>query len=100
MRASAGNKLGKTADGSASEMVWLSAARTSAFEFYQYWLRLSDADARRFLRTLTFLPENEVLDCVRAHTQHPERREAQQLLALLLTLLVHGGVPTDFLYGK
>jgi tyrosyl-tRNA synthetase len=87
-----GNKLGKTSDGTggAGEMVWLSAERTSVFELYQYWQRVSDADAWRFVRTLMFLPESELRDWVHAHTQHAERREAEQLLALLLTLLVYG----------
>jgi len=51
-----GAKMGKTAAGA----VWLSAAKTSPFDFYQYWVNTEDQDVVRFLRLYTFLPPAEI----------------------------------------
>jgi tyrosyl-tRNA synthetase len=97
-----GSKMGKTETGT----VWLSPERTSPFQFYQYWIRVEDADVGRCLRMLTTLPREEIesLDAARANS--PERRESQRRLAEELTRLVHGpeGLAkaqraTDILYG-
>ncbi len=44
-------KMGKTETGT----VWLSAERTSPYQFYQYWINVDDADAGKCLRFLTEL---------------------------------------------
>ncbi len=49
-------QLGKTAAGA----VWLSAQKTSPFDFYQYWVNTDDLDVERFLRLYTFLPLREI----------------------------------------
>jgi tyrosyl-tRNA synthetase len=83
---SSGQKLGKTAAGA----IWLDAGRTSPYAFYQYWLRVQDADAGRFLRVLTELDHDEI-DALEARAvEAPAKREAQQRLAEWLTRLVHG----------
>ena len=58
--------MGKTETGT----VWLSAERTSPYQFYQYWIRVEDADAGKLLRTLTKLPREEIesLDAARSKT--------------------------------
>lgn len=81
-----GNKFGK----SAGNAVWLSKNRSSEFSLYQFFIRLSDADAENLLKLLTFIPSNEVNDLIGSHRRNPELREAQKILADNLTLLVHG----------
>ena len=81
-----GTKMGKTEKGA----VYLSAARTSPYAFYQYWINLADADAGMALRFLTELSHEEIaaLDAQRA--SEPQNRESQKRLAEELTRLVHG----------
>jgi tyrosyl-tRNA synthetase len=81
-----GQKMGKTEKGA----VYLSAARTSPYAFYQYWINVADADSGGALRFLTELPKEEIeaLDASRA--SQPQLRESQKRLAEELTRLVHG----------
>jgi tyrosyl-tRNA synthetase len=81
-----GGKMGKTESGT----LWLSAGRTSPYQFYQYWINVDDADAGKCLRFLTDLsqPEVESLDAARA--ADPAKRDSQRRLAEELTKLVHG----------
>jgi tyrosyl-tRNA synthetase len=81
-----GSKFGKTASGA----VWLGAHRLSPFRFFQYWLQSDDRDVERFLLQLTLLPVDEVREIARAHTNAPERRDAQRVLAREVTRIVHG----------
>lgn len=81
-----GNKFGK----SAGNAIWLDKNKTSEFSFYQFFVRLSDAEAENLLKLLTFIPFNEVNDMIEKHRRTPELREAQRTLATHLTLLVHG----------
>lgn len=83
---SSGAKFGKTEAGA----VWLDAARTSPYAFYQFWLGTEDADVGRYLRYYTLL-SREVIEGLGAETtQAPERRAAQQALARDVTRRVHG----------
>jgi tyrosyl-tRNA synthetase len=86
MTTAAGTKFGKTETGT----VWLDAARTSPFRFYQFWLNTDDRDVVRYLKLFTFLSRDEVDALERATAEHPERREAQRALARAVTALVHG----------
>jgi tyrosyl-tRNA synthetase len=81
-----GGKMGKTESGT----VWLSAARTSPYQFYQYWINVDDADAGKCLRFLTELTQEEVESLDAARAADPGRRESQRRLAGELTKLVHG----------
>jgi tyrosyl-tRNA synthetase len=83
---STGTKFGKSEAGA----VWLDAARTSPYQFYQFWIGADDRDVGRYLRTFTLMTraEIEALDAVTAAT--PEKREAQQLLARTVTTMIHG----------
>jgi len=81
-----GSKFGKSESGN----VWIDAARTSPFAFYQYWLNMADADVVRSLRFFTFLDVAEIEVLGEAHAKHPEKREAQRRLAREVTVLVHG----------
>jgi tyrosyl-tRNA synthetase len=81
-----GTKFGKSEKGN----VWLDPCLTRAFSFFQYWLNSDDADVGRYLRYFTFLPVEEILDIERAAAEHPERRQAQWILAEEVTRHVHG----------
>lgn len=81
-----GTKYGKTAEGT----VWLDAKKTSPYRFYQFFLNADDADAPALLRTLTFLPAEEIAALERELRDRPETRIAQRALARAMTSLVHG----------
>jgi tyrosyl-tRNA synthetase len=85
-----GQKFGKTEAGT----IWLSAERTSPYEFYQYWVRTDDRDVIPFLKIFTFLPLEEIVELEAKMKEHPEKREAQNKLALEVTRLVHPDDPS------
>ena len=79
-----GAKMGKTAAGA----VWLDPARTSPYDFYQYWVNVEDADVGRFLRIFTFLPEDEIRRL--ESLEGAELRAAKEVLAFEVTSLRDG----------
>ncbi len=81
-----GAKMGKTESGA----IWLSADRTSPYQFYQYWVKVDDADVSRCLRFLTELSHEEIEALEASSRDQPQAREAQKKLAESLTLLIHG----------
>lgn len=81
-----GTKMGKTESGA----VWLSAERTSPYQFYQYWINLDDADVEKCLRYFTDLAQSEIGSVMDEHQTDRGRRVAQRRLATELTRLVHG----------
>jgi tyrosyl-tRNA synthetase len=81
-----GSKFGKTEEGA----VWLDAARTSPYKFYQYWINVDDRDAGKYLRLFTLLPRKEIEALEKLLASAPEKREAQQALARDMTARVHG----------
>jgi tyrosyl-tRNA synthetase len=80
-----GGKFGKTEQGN----VWLDKDRTSPYQFYQFWLNATDADAEKWIKIFTFLGKNEVEQLIELHKEAPEKRVLQQRLAKELTTLVH-----------
>ncbi|MEO8842882.1 MAG: tyrosine--tRNA ligase [Kofleriaceae bacterium] len=85
---SAGHKMGKTSTG---ERIWLDAARTPPFAFYQYWLNRSDEEAPRFLRMFSLEPLARIEEQLREHDADRSKRVAQRELARAMTAWVHGG---------
>lgn len=79
-----GEKMGKTAKGA----VWLDAARTSPYEFFQYWRNCDDRDVGRFLAYFTFLPMEEVSKL--GALEGAKINEAKEILAFEVTKLLHG----------
>ncbi len=79
----AGAKMGKTEKGA----VWLDAERTSAYEYYQYWVNADDRDVARFLAFFTFLSMEEI-GCLTA--QGANINTAKQRLAFEATAITHG----------
>ena len=86
IRKADGTKFGKTEKGN----VWLDPERTSPYEFYQFWLNVSDEDAERYIKIFTMLDRETIEAATAAHREAPERRELQKLLAKEITIMVHG----------
>ena len=81
-----GTKFGKTEGGA----VWLNAKKTSPYQFYQFWLKVADADVYKFLKYFTFLSIEEI-DAIEAKDQASGTKpEAQRILAEEMTRLIHG----------
>ena len=81
-----GTKFGKTEGGA----VWLNAKKTSPYQFYQFWLKVADADVYKFLKYFTFLSV-EAIDEIEAKDQASGAKpEAQRILAEEMTRLIHG----------
>ena len=81
-----GGKFGKTESGN----VWLDASRTTPFQFYQFWLNATDADAEKWIRIFTFLTMDEVDQVTEEHAKDRGQRKLQRRLAEEVTRLVHG----------
>ena len=86
-----GTKYGKTAGSS----LWLDPAMTSPYAFYQYFVNQADADVGPLLRAFSFRTPDAIEALEGEIAAHPERREAQRLLAHELTALVHGAAAAD-----
>ena len=83
-----GAKMGKTEKGA----VWLDAGRTSAYEYYQYWVNCDDRDVARFLAYFTFLPMDEIRGLT---AESAYINAAKQRLAFEATAITHGGQAAD-----
>jgi len=79
-----GSKMGK----SLGNAVWLDAAKTSPFDFYQYWRNTEDATVIRNLKLLTFLPMDEINEM--AKWEGAQLNRAKEILAFEITKIVHG----------
>ena len=81
-----GTKFGKTEAGN----VWLDPSRTSPYQFFQAFVRTEDSVVGQYLRFFTWLDRPHIEELEAAMSYHPERREAQRVLAREVTTLVHG----------
>ncbi len=81
-----GGKFGKTEKGN----IWLDPERTSPYQFYQFWLNVSDTDAEKYIRIFTMLGKEEIDSAIATHQQAPHERSLQKLLAKEVTTMVHG----------
>ncbi len=81
-----GSKMGKTESGA----IWLSAERTSPYEFFQYWRNVADEDTGKCLRFLTELSHEEISALDKSREEDPAKRESQIRLAEELTRMIHG----------
>ncbi|MBQ2082508.1 MAG: tyrosine--tRNA ligase [Lachnospiraceae bacterium] len=81
---SEGKKMGKTQSGA----VWLDPAKTSPYDFYQYWRNVDDADVIKCIKLLTFLPLDEIKKM--ESWEGAQLNTAKEILAYELTKLVHG----------
>ena len=80
-----GGKFGKTESGN----VWLDRRYTSPYHFYQFWLNVSDEDAKRYIRIFTSLEKEVINALIAEHEQAPHMRTLQKRLAQEVTIMVH-----------
>ena len=81
-----GKKFGKSEGGA----IWLDSAKTSPYEFYQFWINTSDDDVIKFLKYFTFLEHSEIERLEQSLQEAPHLREAQKALAKNVTAFIHG----------
>jgi tyrosyl-tRNA synthetase len=81
-----GTKFGKSEAGN----VWLDPAKTSPYEFFQFWINTDDRDVGRYLRLFTDLGREEIAALDASTAERPQDREAQRALAMAVTSQVHG----------
>jgi tyrosyl-tRNA synthetase len=80
-----GSKFGKSEGGN----VWLDAARTSPYKFYQYWLNSGDEDSEKYIRIFTFMQEADINELIAEHNEAKHLRLLQKRLAAEITTMVH-----------
>ncbi len=86
-----GKKFGKS-EGNA---IWLDPNKTSPFAFYQFWLNLPDEGIEKYLLIFTFMNRTEISALMELHGRNPAKRDAQKMLARLVTEIVHGTPATE-----
>ncbi len=87
-----GGKFGKSEKGN----VWLDANKTSPYQFYQFWLNATDADAEKWIKIFTLLPKEEIDALLQDHATAPHERILQKKLAEEVTVFVHSREDYDF----
>ena len=80
-----GSKFGKTEAGN----VWLDPAKTSPYQFYQFWLNVSDEDAAKYIKIFTLIDHDEINNLISEHNKSPHERILQKRLAEEVTVMVH-----------
>ena len=80
-----GTKFGKTESGN----VWLDARYTSPYKFYQFWLNVSDEDAKSYIRIFTLLDKETIDSLIADHETAPHERKLQKRLAEEITVMIH-----------
>ena len=98
-----GSKFGKTDSGN----VWLDPEKTSPYQFYQFWLNVSDEDAARYIKIFTLLDKSVIETLIDSHKPAPHERILQKRLAEEMTVMVHSRKEYDsaveasqILFGK
>ena len=86
IRKADGTKFGKTEKGN----IWLDPERTSPYEFYQFWLNVSDVDAESYIKIFTMLGREEIEALIAEQREDPGRRALQKVLAREVTIMCHG----------
>jgi tyrosyl-tRNA synthetase len=98
-----GTKFGKTESGN----VWLDPEKTTPYQFYQFWLNVSDEDAAKYIKIFTVLGQKEIDEIISEHSKTPHERLLQKRLAEEVTVMVHSKSDYDgaveasqILFGK
>ena len=82
-----GTKFGKSESG---KSLWLDINKTSSYEFYQYLINTEDSKVIEYLKKLTFLSQEEIIELEKSLNEHPEERLAQKTLAKEIITFIHG----------
>lgn len=90
-----GKKFGKS-EGNA---MFMSAEKTSVYDWYQFFLRSADEDVIRYLKVFSLRPLDEIAELERQMKANPEARIPQKALAEELTALVHGAAGLETARG-
>lgn len=85
VKKSDGTKFGKSEGGN----VWLDPEKTSPYQFYQFWLNVSDEDAARYIGVYTLLDFDTIEKLKAEHAEVPHLRLLQRALAEEVTVRVH-----------
>ncbi len=85
IKKSDGTKFGKSEGGN----IWLDKTKTSPYKFYQFWLNVSDEDAKSYIRIFTLLSQTEIEDIEVKQNAAPHERHLQKALAKDVTTRVH-----------
>ena len=80
-----GSKFGKSESGN----VWLDRDKTSPYQFYQFWMKMADADAVKLCLVFSFRPVDELKAMIEEHETAPHMRKLQKAMAEEMTILVH-----------
>lgn len=80
-----GTKFGKTESGN----IWLDAAKTSPYKFYQFWLNATDADAETYVKIFSLGRKESIHELIESHKNKPHERLLQKELAKEITTRVH-----------
>ena len=80
-----GGKFGKTEEGN----IWLDERKTSPYKFYQFWINVSDEDAKIFIKIFTQKSKEEIDILISDHNKEPHLRILQNALAEEITEIVH-----------
>jgi tyrosyl-tRNA synthetase len=98
-----GAKFGKTESGN----VWLDPEKTTPYQFYQFWLNVSDEDAAKYIKIFTVLGRDEIDNLILEHNKAPHERLLQKRLAEEVTVTVHSRIEyegaveaSQILFGK
>jgi len=81
-----GGKFGKTEKGN----IWLDSSKTSPYQFFQFWMNATDADAEKWIKIFTFLKKEEIQSLIEDHQKNPSERLLQKALAREITVFIHG----------
>ncbi|XMD33468.1 MAG: tyrosine--tRNA ligase [Candidatus Karelsulcia muelleri] len=82
-----GSKFGKTEKG---ENLWIDPNLTSPYEFYQFWINISDDQAKKYIKIYTFLKKEEIKEIIFFHEKNPNLKLIQKKIASEITIFVHG----------
>ena len=85
IKKSDGTKFGKSEGGN----IWLDPEKTSPYKFHQFWLNVSDEDAKSYIRIFTMLSKTEIEELEAKQTAAPHERHLQRALANDITERVH-----------
>lgn len=80
-----GGKFGKTESGN----VWLDSRYTTPYQFYQFWLNVTDEDAKKYIKIFTIIGQDEINALIAEHDTAPHLRILQKRLAQEVTTMVH-----------
>ncbi len=87
-----GSKFGKSESGN----VWLDRDKTSPYQFYQFWMKMPDADAAKMSLVFSFRPVAELKALIAEHETAPHLRKLQKALADEMTIMVHSEEDLSF----